>query len=141
MSNAWIERLDTAWMRWLSTLDRVEAERRDEKVLDDNWSVKDLVAHNTFWDAEVLTDIQRWQHGLPEITNDWQRMNDENYAAHRDRPWDLLRVEMHFIHEVVRETIAKLPDELPGALVERIAVDTWDHYDDHTRQIETWLAR
>ena len=51
---------------------------RDEKVLDDNWSIKDLIAHALFWDAEVLTDIERWQHGRPPVSNHWQRMNDEN---------------------------------------------------------------
>ena len=141
MSQKWLDLLDAAWTRWLKALDQVDPSRRDEKVLDDNWSVKDLVAHNLFWDAEVLTDIQRWQLGLPEISNDWQRMNDENYAAHRDRPWDLLRVEMHFVHENVRQAIAGLPADLPHAIIDRIAVDTWDHYDDHTQQIEVWLAK
>jgi hypothetical protein len=68
-------------------------------------------------------------------------MNDDNHAAHRDRPYDLLRVEMHFIHQVVRDTVAQLPVDLPEELIERIAVDTWDHYDEHTQQIEGWLTK
>jgi hypothetical protein len=136
-----LKQLDDAWTRWLTVLDSVDPARRDEKVLDDNWSIKDLVAHNLFWDAEVLTDIQRWQHGLPPVSNDWQRMNDENHAAHRDRPYDLLRVEMLLVHQTVRDAVAALPDELPADFVEQIAVDTWDHYDDHTQQIEAWLKK
>jgi hypothetical protein len=140
MADRWLELLDSAWTRWLEALDAVDPARRDEKVLDDNWSVKDLVAHTLFWDAESLTDIHRWRSGLPGVTNDWQGMNDENHAAHKDRPYDLLRVEMHMMHEVVRNTIADLPDELADELIERIADDTWDHYDDHTQQIRAWLA-
>jgi len=141
MAERWLELLDSAWARWLEALDLVDPFRRDEKVLDDNWSIKDLVAHTTFWDAEVLTDIQRWRHGRPPVSNDWQRMNDENYAAHRDRPYDLIRVEMHLVHQIVRDAIAQLPADLPAELIERIAVDTWDHYDEHTQQIEAWLAK
>jgi hypothetical protein len=136
-----LERLDTAWARWLLLLDRVERGRRDEKVLDENWSVKDLLAHTLFWDAEVLSDIDRWRHGAPALHNDWQRMNDDNHAAHRDRPYELIRVEMHMVHEAVRQAISRLPDNLPDEFVEQIAVDTWDHYDDHSTQIEDWLAR
>jgi hypothetical protein len=141
MADRWLELLDSAWTRWLEALDKVDPSRRDEKVLDDNWSIKDMVAHTTFWDAEVLTDIQRWQHGRPPISNDWQRMNDENYAAHRDRPYDLSRVEMHLVHQTVRDAITQLPADLPEELIERIAVDTWEHYEDHTQQIEGWLAK
>ena len=140
MANRWLELLDSTWTRWLEALDAVDPVRRDEKVLDDNWSVKDLVAHTLFWDAESLTDIQRWRSGLPAVTNDWQAMNDQNHAAHKDRPYDLLRVEMHLVHEAVRVTVAGLPDDVPGELIERIADDTWDHYDDHTQQIRGWLA-
>jgi hypothetical protein len=75
------------------------------------------------------------------MSNDWQRMNDENHAAHRNRPYDLLRVEMHLVHQTVRDAIAQLPADIPEELIERVAVDTWDHYDDHTQQIEGWLAK
>jgi hypothetical protein len=139
MADRWLELLDSAWTRWLEALDAVDPARRDEKMLDDNWSVKDLVAHIRFWDAECLTDIQRWRSGLSGVTNDWQGMNDQNHAAHRDRPYDLLRVDMHLVHEVVRGAVAGLPDDLPDELIERIADDAWDHYDGHTQQIRAWL--
>jgi hypothetical protein len=141
MAERWLELLDSAWSRWLEALDAVDPARRDEKVLDDNWYVKDLVAHTMFWDAEMVTDLQRWRSGLEWVANDWQGMNDQNHAAHKDRPYSLLRVEMHFIHEVVRNAIAQLPDVVPEELIEGIAGDTWDHYDDHARQIQAWLAR
>jgi hypothetical protein len=140
MADRWLELLDSAWTRWLEALDAVDPARRNELVLDDNWSVKDLVGHTLFWDAESLTDIQRWRSGLSGVTNDWQAMNDQNHVAHKDRPYDLLRVEMHLVHEVVRNTVASLPDDLPDELIERIADDTWDHYDDHTQQIRARLA-
>jgi hypothetical protein len=131
MADQLLARLDTAWSRWLAVLDRVDPARRDEKVLDDNWSVKDLVGHNLFWDAEVLTDIQRWRSNLEPVENDWQDMNDQNHESQRGRPYDLLRVEMHLVHETVRNAVAALPEDLTDEFVERIGADTWDHYDDH----------
>jgi hypothetical protein len=139
MAEQLLETLDAAWTRWLIALDKVEPGRIDERLLDGNWSVKDLIAHNLFWDAEVLTDIQRWRSGLAPVTNDWQVMNDTNHAVQKERDPVLLRVEMHLVHETVRGAIADLPDSLPAEMIERIAVDTWEHYDDHTAQIETWL--
>jgi hypothetical protein len=141
VANDLLARLDAAWLRWLTVLDRVDPARRDEKLLDDNWSITDLLAHTRFWDAEVLSDIDRWRHGMPALKNNWQQMNDDDHAANQTRPYDLVRVEMHLVHETVRQAIGSLPEDLPDEFVEQIAVDTWDHYDDHTAQIEAWLSR
>lgn len=141
MSSPWLEKLDTAWRTWLETLDRVAPARREERVVCGHWSVKGLVGHIALWDAEALTDIQRWQLGLDRVWNDWQRINDDDHARRLHVPYDLLRIEMHLVHQTLRDAIAQLPDDLPAETVEMIADDAWEHYDCHRADIETWLNR
>ena len=134
-----VDKIDSAWRSWLETLDRVDPVRRDERVVCGHWSVKDLVGHIALWDAETLTDIQRWQLGLEPIKNDWQRINDDDSARKLHRPYDLLRIEMHLVHQTLRDAVAQLPNDLPASVVEQIADDAWEHYDLHRGDIETLL--
>lgn len=131
--------IDQAWKDWLCALDLVPVERYAETGVCGPWSVKDLVGHMALWDKEVLTDIQRWLLGLPFQSNDWQTMNDDDHAAKANSPFDLLRVEMYSAHQIVRDVLAGMSDDLPNEMLERIAVDTWDHYPEHTGHILTWL--
>jgi hypothetical protein len=141
MVNRWVETLDEAWRSWLTALDRVDPARRDERVVCGHWSVKDLVGHIALWDAETLTDIQRWHLDLEPIRNDWQRINDDDHARKLHTPYDLLRIEMHLVHQTLRDAVAQLPDDLPAGIVEQIADDAWEHYDLHRSDIETWLKK
>jgi hypothetical protein len=140
MGEALAARLDAAWAEWLRALDLVDPSLRADRHVCGHWTVKDLVGHMALWDAEVLTDIQRWELGLPWFSNDWQQMNDHDHAAKRDRPYDLLRVEMYLVHETTRAALLRLPDEIPPELAERIGVDTWDHYPEHTGQVRAAFA-
>ena len=140
MGTKLIQLLDSAWLEWLAARDRVPRDRVAEPGVCGHWSVKDLVGHIPLWDAEVLTDIQRWQLGLPYLTNDWQQMNDDDHAAKLDRPYDLLRVEMYGAHAVTRQAISELPDDLESEDLYRVAVDTWDHYPEHTQELTSWLT-
>ena len=135
MGEALAARLDAAWTDWLRALDLVDPDRRANTPVCGHWSVKDLAGHVPLWDAEVLGDIQRWELGLPWFSNDWQRMNDDDHVAKREQPYDLLRVEMYLVHEATRAALLRLSDEIPPELEERIGVDTWDHYPEHTEQV------
>lgn len=132
--------LDDTWRDWLAAVDLVPRDRLAEAGTCGPWSTKDLVGHMALWDREVLTDIARWRLGLPFLTNEWQQMNDDDHAAKADCPFDLLRVEMHAAHAAIRAELERLPDELDAEILERIAVDTWDHYPEHTEQVRTRAA-
>jgi hypothetical protein len=134
-----VKRLDLAWLDWLNALDRVPRERLSESGVCGHWSAKDLVGHMALWDSEVMTDIHRWQLGLPFPTNDWQTMNDDDHDAKANRPFDLLRVEMYSAHMAIRRELGDIQDDIDGEIYDRIAVDTWDHYPEHTQDVLTWL--
>jgi hypothetical protein len=135
-----VEKLDNAWRDWLEALALVPRDRLAEGGICGHWSTKDLVGHMALWDSEVLTDIERWRLGLPFLTNAWQQMNDDDHSAKADRPFDLLRVEMYAAHAVIRAELEQLPDDLGGEILERMAVDTWDHYPEHTEQVRIWAS-
>lgn len=141
MATGLIQALDESWSAWLNALDRVPREQLNEPGVCGQWSVKDLVGHIALWDAEVLTDVTRWQLGLAFLTNEWQQMNDDDHLAKADRPFDLLRVEMYATHAAVRNALSGIPDEIDEEFRYRLSVDTWEHYPEHTADILAWLAR
>lgn len=136
-----VQLLDETWTAWLVALDRFPRERMTEPGVCGHWSAKDLVGHVALWDREVLTDICRWELGLPFIGLDWQQMNDDDVAAKADRSFDLLRVEMYAAHAATRLSIENLTDNLDEDIFSRIGIDTWEHYPQHTRDILKWLER
>jgi hypothetical protein len=77
---------------------------------------------------------------VPFLRNYWEQMNQDDHLAKANQPFDLLRVEMHAAHQAIRNVLAALDDGIDGEIRERIAVDTWDHYPEHTGQIRAWIA-
>lgn len=140
MGRELVERLDMTWRSWLEALHAVPDNRVAEGGVCGPWSVKDLVGHMALWDQEVLTDIQLWSLGLPFLANRWQQMNDDDHDAKATLPFDLLRVAMYAAHQTTRDAILALPDHLDDEVIERVAVDTWDHYPEHTEQVRQFLA-
>jgi uncharacterized protein (TIGR03083 family) len=146
--------LETRFDEFLAVLAQVPPERMEEPTLDGGWSVKDLLAHLTFWEWHTLTGIQA---GLRGARPDWppgsaDTINARIYAQSHDRPLAEVLAALHQTHRDFMEQIAAL-DEAdliePGRFVwsPRRPVRAWvyedgyGHYPRHTRQLQEWLDR
>ena len=134
------------------TLERVGVERIEEPSLDGGWSVKDLLAHITFWEQNALRNVDAVLSGekaehLPGTTDS---INTNAYIANRERPLADVWTDFHATHALLVDRLAELPDEdladpkrfpwTRGVPLRRmIRWDTDLHYVEHNKQISAWL--
>lgn len=138
--NELITRIDQGWFEWISAVDRVGRRRREISGVCGPLTVKDLMAHIAFWEGVIPEHIQRSAMGLNDTGRNIDKINNAVYLANKDRPIELIHVEMFRAHQIARDAVLGLKTKPKKALLDRIAGETWDHYPEHTEQILTWLA-
>lgn len=136
-----LDRVETAWARWLAVLDQVPDSRTDEPVVG-IWSVKDLIGHVALWDEQALDDVRRGLSGEPEPAVDWEALNLADAAANAGRTLAQQRERMRTAHAALVASLARLPPgaPAPAAVRDWIRVDTDEHYDIHAAEVAAWLA-
>ncbi|MFO7633516.1 MAG: ClbS/DfsB family four-helix bundle protein [Caldilinea sp.] len=132
---------------------------RREEPLSSGLSVKDLLAHITFWERSLLDRLEASATGsdfaaLPyEIDADVDAINARVHAQHRSHSWDVLRFDFEEVHRRMVDAIARLSETdlfdpartqaIIGVdahtVVERICAETVEHFVEHTAEIQAWL--
>jgi hypothetical protein len=128
--------LDEKWAALLQVFDGIPENRLTDPVCGE-WSVKDLVAHIAFWDGQAEIEAQREALGESSPQNDWRAMNEREAAASKDRPFDEVWRELNETHE----RMVSVFRQLPALDVKSVGEDTFDHYDEHRAEIQTWRER
>jgi hypothetical protein len=138
--------------------DRIEGMSPQQLTRDramDGLSLKDIVAHITAWERRLVDAIETWQRGetpaWPEpgaTLADVDRINDRDFAAHRDRALDDVLAEAAVSFARTMALIDSLADidivepneafNIPLSLI--IRANTDEHYLEHVAQIDAWLA-
>jgi hypothetical protein len=139
------------------TLALVLPERRGAGGVCGHWSVKDLVAHLTGWEAITLRWLAEAEVGIrltiPEPGFGWDEfdgINERIYQRNRDRSYADILADYYRSHEAILALVSRLSeDELAGggrmagmfrdSPAEVIYSNTAHHYDLHLSQIRTWL--
>jgi len=117
-----------------------------------DWSVKDLIAHLTHWEQDMLTRLGNSALGIcPDDEVD--AVNARVYEANKGRSLDDIRGDFRRSLEQIDELVGSLSDEEltdtqrlrldDGApLWKYIASETYEHYhDDHLPDVQTWARR
>ena len=136
-------RIDERWNGWLTALDGVPADRLSEPGACEDWSVKDLIGHVAYWDADALADIARITTGGQRQPQDVDARNESAAAANADRSVEDLRSAMERTHQAVLDALRGLAPGDPRIrqICREIAEDTWQHYAEHIAQVRAWRAR
>jgi uncharacterized protein (TIGR03083 family) len=106
------------------------------------WSVKDMLAHITFWEQRVIAYSSGAKESLVGPEEDEQaaidRINAEVLAVHREQP--LAEVHAGFersYQQVLRLAESLSADELADdVLYSLFAGDTFEHYREHSEMLE-----
>lgn len=123
---------------------RIPRERMEAPELDDGWSAKDVVAHITWSEREMVGVLRQRALVGSEL---WELSRDERnaavYAENRERPLDDVLAEARQVFAELRAEIARLSDEelndptaiagLPGEFTpwQLLAGNSWAHYPEH----------
>jgi hypothetical protein len=119
-----------------------------------DWSVKDLIAHLTFWEQDMLTSLGNSALGTtPDWNADTNAVNARVFEANKDRSLDEIRAEFRRSLDQIDALVGGLsdddlnsaeriptPDHMP--LWQYIADETYEHYrDDHCADVRAWARR
>lgn len=139
-----LERLRTSWRGLTEALSGISEERLAEASAVGAWSVKDVMGHVAFWDEQALLAAERHLAGqAPVRVADWEGMNERQAAARAERSAAEQRAAMERAHELVVALLESRPPLDPAAvgLCGCLEEDTYQHYDEHARDVRAWRER
>jgi hypothetical protein len=139
--HALLERIEEAWRELFAALDDIPEDRMSDPGVIGDWSLKDLFGHLAFWDEHAVAEIERALAGLPREDNAWQEMNETDHAARQDHTLPEQRAAMHQAHAALVERLEAVAGIEAAPIDEAIRPDTYEHYQDHIKDIQSWRQR
>jgi hypothetical protein len=127
--------------------------------VENNWSVKDILAHITDWEKRMVQWIEESLQGqtpeqpAPGMTwDDLDKLNEQTYLANKDRPLSAVLTEFDDSYQQSLKVVEALTEEElldPNRFEWRggkplwymIAANTWEHYQEHRETISNWLEK
>ncbi len=153
-----LEVMRTARSNWEALLAEAGEARLTEPSVEGNWSLKDIVAHITYyerWTADCVGAIRRGER-LPPAEFKGLSVDERNaiiYERNRARPLaDVLRASQHSFQRSI-DAVQGLRDEdlydreftrgygVNWTVFDLIEGDTFEHYQDHIASVRVWLDR
>lgn len=143
-----LRRLDAAWQAFEASWAGLSERQLLIPGVTGRWSVRDLIAHVTWWDEEALEHLPTILGGKRPARYSVKYGGIDAFNALRTeerRALSLARV-LHQHREVHARLLAYLRTK-PEALFatetrfrRRLKLDTWGHYPIHTRGILKWRS-
>ncbi len=144
-----LTRVEKAWHDFQASYAGLsEAEMLEPGVVG-KWSVKDLIAHVTIWEAEALKHLPTILAGgrPPRYADAYGGIDAFNaqtmQAARRLSLAQVLENQAH-THRQLLEYLEGVPEEAfarETRFRRRLRFDTYRHYAEHAEQIRRWRAR
>ncbi|HEY7341416.1 MAG TPA: DinB family protein [Ktedonobacterales bacterium] len=106
------------------------------------WSVKDMLAHITFWEQRLIAYVDGAKESLVQPDEDElvaiDRVNAEVLAANRDRPLAEVRAAFDASYQQTLALAQSLSAEdlADEVLYSLLAGDTFEHYREHIEMLE-----
>lgn len=110
----------------------------------DNWSMKDHLAHLTWWSDRAVALVGGAPEPIEPPSIEVEQVDDINaaiYAMNRDRSLADVRGAFDAGHERLLRFIETVPDEALAEHYGLISGNADGHYDEHARMLEAWRAR
>jgi len=144
-----LKRLDTRWQELLASYAGLSETELGEPGVTGTWSVKDIVAHVTAWEAEALTHLPEILVGRkPPRYSVTHGGIDAFNAQMTERTRGLSLAEVLQRRDDTHRRLVTYLEGLPAAALagetrarRRLRLDTYGHYAVHTKAIRTWRER
>ena len=142
-------KLDAAWMAFQASYDELTDDQLLIPGVTGAWSVRDLIAHVTWWDEEAITHLPLIMAGgtPPRYSVQYGGIDAFNALmteCKADLSLDEVRHEFAETHRRLIDYLLGLP---PGEVMvndrfkRRLRLDTHGHYPIHTADILAWRDR
>jgi uncharacterized damage-inducible protein DinB len=147
------QRMNEEWLALEAALAGLSDARMLEAGVVGVWSVKDLLGHMAYWAHEAAKNTELVKAGRqdrivrPDTAKALDRWNAREQRLRAGRPLAEVRYELEESHQRALAALADLPEEKlslnldGGTFLELYALDTHDHYREHTDHILAWRKR
>ena len=144
-----LNRLDSAWVAFQASYAGLSSTRLMEPGVAGDWSVKDIIAHVTWWEEEALRHLPLIIAGdrPPRYSVTYGGINAFNaMMAERKRHVSLSDVltQQDDTHRRLVDFIRSVPEDQftrETRFRRRLRLDTYSHYPIHTKSILEWRER
>jgi hypothetical protein len=144
-----LHKLEKAWADFQEAHAGLTEAQMLEPGVTGDWSVRDLLAHVSWWEEEALKHLPHILSGQrpPRYSVLYGGIDAFN-ALRRDQKRSLslgeVRKEAAETHQRLVEYINSVPEEqivLERRFLRRLRLDTYSHYPMHARAIRAWRER
>ncbi len=141
-----LERIEHAWKEFEASYDGLSSEELIMPNVTGKWSVRDIIAHVTWWDEEALKHLPVIvEGGRPERYSDKYGGIDDFNAIMTVKRSQLTLEEVLRQHDEVHERLVDYVRQAPEDLFasetrfrRRLRLDTFGHYPVHTAAVRKW---
>ena len=144
-----LKRLDSAWAAFEESYAGLSESQLLIPGVTGRWSVRDIIAHVTWWEEEALKHLPRIREGgrPPRYSVAYGGIDAFN-ALMTEKRRDLSLAEVLRQHDEVHERLVEYVRGAPEELFaretrfrRRLRLDTYDHYPKHAKAIREWRER
>lgn len=128
-----LQDISKSWLELAKTIGELSDEQIVKPAAVDEWSVKDIMAHVTFWENQLIGDVESLEKGeKPAEVSDYEALNREQAARDRSTSVNVVRSQFDATHARLMEkleTTNMLSRDLVGG-------ETYNHYNEHRTAIK-----
>jgi len=143
---------------WEALLAEAGEARLIEPGVEGEWSIKDIVAHITYFETWAADNVLAFRRGEPQPQSEYKglEIDEENarlYERFRAKPLDQVLQDSRTSFQRSLEAVQGLRDAdlydpeftgIPNAdfsVFDLVAGDAFEHYNDHSTSVRAWLDR
>ena len=153
-----LDMMRTARSNWEALLAEAGEARLTEPGVEGHWSLKDIIAHLTYFETWATDNVMAFRTGAPRPQPEYTGLDvdEENariYERLRAKPLAEVLQESQASFQRSIEAVQGLRDEdlydpkytrVPDAdwtVFDLVEGDTFEHYNDHIASVRVWLDR
>ena len=140
-----LKRLEQAWTEFQESYASLSDAELTQPGVTGAWSVRDIIAHVTWWEEEALAHLPVVLAGErpPRYSVTHGGIDAFNAKMTEQRKhWSLAKVLAHRdeVHRRLIAFVERAPDDAAteARFRRRLRLDTYGHYPKHTRAIRAW---
>lgn len=144
-----IDKLEQAWAAFTDTYAGLSDEQMLEPGVTEGWSVKDILAHVSWWEEEALKHLPHILQGIRPprysvVYGGIDAFNAQMTELKRGQSLAEVRRQLAETHSRLIEYLQGVPEEqftTETRFRRRLKLDTYSHYPIHTLAIRAWRER
>jgi hypothetical protein len=149
-----LDELESSRERLLELIDDLQDEKFEEPGVDGAWSLKDVLAHLTRWEAELVKLLWQISQGQAPTSAHFSgispdALNEKWFGEMRSRPIKMVLEDYHNVrNQTIRRVEAFSDQELNDSKRYRwlrgkplwvwVAADSFEHEHEHSLQLRIW---